>query len=74
MKINATHQREEAIKKISPPKLLHDDQDNLHEIRVSLEESLISMEKLQQMMGTSKINASIIEPEKLVFRNNSLAG
>ena len=32
------------------------------------------MEKLQEMMGTSKINAPINEHEKFVFRNNSLAG
>ena len=37
------------------------------------DESLISMDKLQGMIGTSKINANINEHEKLVFRNNSLA-
>ena len=37
-----------------------------------LKESLISMDKLQGMIGSSKINGNINEHEKLVFRNNSL--
>lgn len=74
MKINATHQREEAIKQ-SPL------QNSSMAIKITymkseyrLEESLISMEKLQEMIGTSRITGSINEQEKLVFRNHSLAG
>lgn len=74
MKINVTHQREEAIKQ-SPL------QNSSMAIKITymkseyrLEESLISMEKLQEMIGTSRITGSINEHEKLVFRNNSLAG
>ena len=74
MKINVTHQREEAIKQ-SPL------QNSSMAIKITymkseyrLEEILISMEKLQEMIGTSRITGSINEHEKLVFRNHSLAG